>query len=364
MLLKDLKKEEKIKTIMKRKEDHINICLDKPVQAKKVKTLFDEVHFISNSLPEINFDDIDTSTTFLGHKFSAPLMVGAMTGGAELAAKINKNIAEAAEEMGLGMAVGSQRAGLFDKRLADTYSIARKAAPKAFIGSNIGGAQVSAGFKIDDAKKLVKMLDADAFYIHLNPAQEIVQPEGEPNYRNVVSGIKRFVDNINKPVVVKEVGFGISGEVAKRLENIGVSAIEVAGMGGTSYAAVEHYRAVEFNMDIKARMGEMLWDWGIPTAASLYMVKRSVKIPVVASGGLRNGLEIAKAIAMGASLTAAAWPFLRPATVSSDKVKEKMEEMIHGLKSVMFLTGCKNIKELSQLKYVMTGDLRHWVDLD
>ncbi|MFI5412409.1 MAG: type 2 isopentenyl-diphosphate Delta-isomerase [Candidatus Micrarchaeales archaeon] len=277
---------------------------------------------------------------------------------------MNKNIAEAAEELGLGMAVGSQRAGLYDKRLADTYSIARKAAPHAFIGSNIGGAQISGGFKTEDAKKLVKMLDADAFYVHLNPAQEIVQPEGEPNYRDVVSGISKFVDAINKPVVVKEVGFGISGNVAKRLEGIGVSAIETAGMGGTSYSAVEYYRAKEFKMEIKERMGEMLWDWGIPTAASLYMVRNSVKIPVVASGGLRSGIDIAKSIVMGASLTAAAWPFLRPATVSAEKVQEKMEEMIYGLKSVMFLTGCKNIKELSQLKYIMTGELRHWCDLD
>jgi isopentenyl-diphosphate delta-isomerase len=349
---------------MKRKEDHINICLSKPVQARKITTLFNDVHLINNALPEIDFNDIDTSTTFLGHKFAAPLMVGAMTGGAELAKKINRNIAEAAQEMGLGMAVGSQRAGLYDKVLADTYSIARKAAPDIYIGSNIGGAQISRGFKMEDAKKLVKMLDADAFYVHLNPAQEIVQPEGEPSYKNVLSGIKKFVSAVNRPVVVKEVGFGISGNVAKQLEDIGVSAIETAGMGGTSYSAVEYYRAKESGMEVKEKMGELFWDWGIPTAASLYMVKKSVKIPVVASGGLRNGLEIAKSIAMGASLTASAWPFLRPATVSTEEVKKKMEEFIYGLKSAMFLTGCKNIKELSQLNYVVTGELRQWCNLD
>ncbi len=364
MDVKEQSKKDKIDLIMKRKEDHINICLELPVQAKKVRTLFDGVHLINNSLPEIDFDDIDTSTTFLGHKFSAPLMVGAMTGGADLAAKINGNIAEAAEELGLGMAVGSQRAGLYAKVLADTYSIARKRAPDIFIGSNIGGAQVADGFKIDDAKKLVKMLDADAFYVHLNPAQELVQPEGEPTYKNVLSGIKRFVDNVDKPVVIKEVGFGISGAVAKQLEGIGVSAIETAGMGGTSYSAVEYYRARDMQMSMKQKMGELFWDWGIPTAASVYMVRKNVKIPVVASGGLRNGLEIAKAIAMGASLTAAAIPFLRPATESAEKVKEKMEEFIFGLKSTMFLTGCKNIKDLSKLKYVTTGELRQWCDLD
>lgn len=357
-------RQKKVRDIMKRKEDHINITLDQPVQARKVKTLFDCVHLINNALPEIDFDEIDTSTTFLGHKFSAPIMSGAMTGGAELAKKINKNIATAAQELGLGMAVGSQRAGLYDKALADTYSIAREAGPDIYIGSNIGGAQIANGFSIEDAKKLVKMLDADAFYVHLNPAQEIVQPEGDTNYKNVMAGIKTFIDHVGKPVVIKEVGFGISGGVARKLEALGVSAIEVAGMGGTSYTAVEYYRAKDFKMDIKETMGQLYWDWGIPTAASLYMVTKNVKIPVVSSGGLRSGLEMAKSIAMGASLCAAAWPFLKPATISADAVKKKMEEYIYGLKCAMFLTGCKNIKELKKSKYVITGELKDWISAD
>lgn len=358
-----ISKEDKIKQIMQRKEDHINICLDKPVQAKKVRTLFDDVHLINNSLPEIDFEGIDTSTTFLGHKFSAPIMVGAMTGGAELAKKINRNIATAAEELGLGMVVGSQRAGLFDKVLEETYSVARKAAPNAFIGSNIGGAQISKGFRVSDAKRLVKMLDADAFYIHLNPAQEIVQPEGEPDYKNVLDGIRTFVDSVGKPVVVKEVGFGISGSVAKRLEDVGVKAIETAGMGGTSYAAVEYYRAKDFEMNMKAKMGTLFWDWGIPTAASLMMVKKAVSVPIVSSGGLRNGLDVAKSVAMGATLCATAWPVLRAATVSSEKVEEILQEFIYGLKTAMFLTGCKNVSELSKLKYVVSGELKDWMSV-
>ncbi len=349
---------------MQRKEDHINICLDKPVQARKISTLFEDVHLINNSLPEMDFEEIDTSTAFLGHRFSAPVMIGAMTGGAKLAEKINKNLAEAAQELGIGMVVGSQRAGLYDKVLADTYSVARKHAPDIFLGSNIGGAQLSQGFKAEDGKRLVEMLEADAFYVHLNPAQEIVQPEGEPAYTNVLSKIKTFVDSVEKPVVVKEVGFGISGNAAKKLESVGVKAIEVAGMGGTSYAAVEYYRAKDFSMDLKTRMGEQFWDWGIPTAASLHMVKKAVKIPVVSSGGLRTGLDMAKSIAMGASLCATAWPLLRPATISSGEVKRKLEELIYGLKTAMFLTGCKNIKELGNSRYVVTGELKDWMALD
>lgn len=358
-----MSKEDKIKQIMQRKEGHINICLEKPVQARKVKTLFDDVRLINNALPEIDFDEIDASTLFLGHRFSAPIMIGAMTGGADLAKKINKNLATAAEELGLGMVVGSQRAGLYDKVLEESYSIARKAAPHAFIGSNIGGAQISKGFRISDAKKLVKMLDADAFYIHLNPAQEIVQPEGEPAYKNVLSGIQTFVESVDRPVVVKEVGFGISGSVAKKLEGAGVKAIEVAGMGGTSYTAVEYYRAKAFEMNMKHKMGTLFWDWGIPTAASLLMVKKASRLPIVSSGGLRNGLDVAKSIAMGAALCATAWPTLRAATVSSEKVKEVLQEFIFGLKTAMFLTGCRNMQELGNLKYIVTGELKDWMSV-
>ena len=360
----DSTKEEKIKDIMQRKEDHINICIDKPVQAKKVSTLFECVHLINNSLPEINFDDIDTSVNFLGHKFSAPIMVGAMTGGADLAYKINENIGIAVEDLNLGMVVGSQRAALYDKKLEDTYSIARKSAPSAFIGANIGGAQISKGFSIDDAKELVSMLEADALYTHLNPAQELVQPEGEPHYASVLNGIKELVDNVGVPVIPKEVGFGISGYVASNLEKANIGAIEVAGMGGTSYSAVEYYRAKQMNMHSKELLGNLLWDWGIPTAASLCSVVNKVKVPVVSSGGLRTGLDVAKSIALGASMTAMAWPVLRPASESSDAVKRFLEQKIYELKSIMFLIGAKDIESLKKAKYVLTEPLKSWINAD
>ena len=354
-------KNDKIRAIMSRKEEHIKICLDKPVQSKDKRTLFNNVQLINDSLPELDYDEIDISADFLGHKFSAPIMAGAMTGGAESAKKINENIAVACEELGLGMAVGSQRAALYDKVLEETYSITRKSAPNIFIGANIGGAQISKGFPIGDARRLIEMLDANALYVHLNPAQEIVQPEGEPSYKNVMSGIKEMVKGTGKPVIAKEVGFGISGNAAKKLESIGVSAIEVAGMGGTSYTAVEWYRAKEMKMRSKEMLGNLLWDWGIPTAASLYSVKHSVMIPIVSSGGIRTGLDIAKSIAMGASMSAVALPLLRPATVSSDAVKEAFENLIYELKAAMFITGCKNIEELKHSRYVITGELKDWI---
>lgn len=350
--------EDRVKEIMKRKEEHISLCMEKEVQSKKQGTLFDCVHLMNEALPELDLDGIDTRVTFLSHKFSAPIMVGAMTGGANRAASINKNIAEAAEELGLGMVVGSQRAGLYAKELADTYSIARQAAPNAFIGANVGGAQLSKGLGIEDARKLIDMLDADALYIHLNPLQEVVQPEGEPSYRNVASRIKEIAGAIGKPIVAKEVGHGISGATAKRLESAGVSAIEVAGLGGTSYSAVEYYRAAEQKMRAKEKVGRLFWDWGIPTAAAVRMASGAVKIPVVASGGIRNGQEMAKSIALGASMCASAMPFLKPATVSSRQVREALEQMILELKVTMFLTGCGSIRELGKAPFAITGELR------
>jgi isopentenyl-diphosphate Delta-isomerase len=353
---------EEKRQIMERKEDHIRICLEKQVQARSVRTLLDDVHLINDSLPEMDLADVDLSTTFLGRKFAAPFMIGAMTGGAELAKRINRNLAEAAQEEGIGMVLGSQRAGLYDSSLAETYSITRKVAPDIFLGANIGGAQIARGFSVKEGKKLVDMIGADALYVHLNPAQEVVQPEGEGEYRNVIKGIRSFVDGLDVPIVAKEVGFGVSGLVSKELEEIGVGAIEVAGAGGTSYAAVEYYRAKDTDMRMKQTMGDLFWDWGIPTAAAVYRAKKAVKIPIVSSGGIRTGLDMAKSMALGASMSAVALPLLKPATVSAEAVREKLEELKYGLKVAMFLTGCGKVSELYDVKKVVTGKLKEWME--
>src|SRR5919197_127014 len=260
------------------------------------------------------------------------------------------------------MGVGSQRAGLASEELAKTYSIARKNAHDAFLIANIGGAQLAKGFTIDNTKRVVKMIQANALIVHLNPLQELVQPEGEPNYKGVLGRISELVKKLDVPIIVKEVGAGISKEVAINLEMAGISAINVAGAGGTSWAGVEKLRAETVKDVTKAHLGEMFWDWGIPTAASLIEVKKAVKLPIIASGGLRNGLEIAKCIAVGADICAMAFPFLRKASESEENLLKFADIVLAELKSTMFLIGAENISALKSSKYILTGALAERVN--
>jgi isopentenyl-diphosphate delta-isomerase len=346
-----------IEIIKQRKKDGIDIPLQKDVQAKTTSTYLEYIQFIHNALPELNYDDIDISTTFLNHKFSAPIIIDSMTGGTPDAIKINKRLAELAEKYGFAMGVGSQRAGLKSEELAETYSVARKNAPNAFLIANIGGAQLVKGFTVDNTKEIVKMIQANALVVHLNPLQELIQPEGEPNYKGVLEKISELVKSLDVPVIVKEVGAGISKEVAINLEMAGVSAINVSGAGGTSWAGVEKLRAETAKVDLKIRLGEIFWDWGIPTAASLIEVKKAVKVPLIASGGLRNGLEIAKCIAVGANMCAMAYPFLRKAAESKEGLFKFADIVIAELKSTMFLVGAGNITSLKSSRYILTGAL-------
>jgi isopentenyl-diphosphate delta-isomerase len=346
-----------IEIIKQRKKDGIEIPLHKNVQAKTTSTYLEYVKLVHNALPEIDYDDIDTSTKFLGHKFSAPIIIDSMTGGTDEATVINGRLGELAEKYGLGMGLGSQRAGLKSEELAATYSVARKNAPNAFLIANIGGAQLAKGLTIDEARKIVKMIRANALVVHLNPLQELVQPEGEPRYRGVLAKISELAKSMDVPVIVKEVGAGISREVAIKLEMAGVSAINVAGAGGTSWAGVEKLRAEAMKDDIKTHLGEMFWDWGIPTAASLIEVRKAVKLPVIASGGLRNGLEVGKCVALGASMAAMAYPFLRAAAMSRENLFAFADTLLAELKSTMFLVGAGNIPALASSRYILTGAL-------
>jgi isopentenyl-diphosphate delta-isomerase len=284
-------------TTGKRKADHIRICIEQKAQAKKTTAGFEDIQFVHRALPELDRQKISLSTSFLGKKLSAPIIVGAMTGGTEEATKINGSIAEAVEKLGLGMGVGSQRAGIEDVKLVKTYSVTRKKAPTAFLIANIGGVQLVHGYGLKEVKKAMEMIDADALAIHLNAVQETVQPEGQTNFKGILSKIQETASKLEKPVIVKETGCGVSAEDAKALEDAGVKAIDVGGVGGTSFAAVEYYRSTSPNI-----MSEIFWDWGIPTAISLIEVTQTVKIPVIASGGVRSGLDIAKSIALNASL--------------------------------------------------------------
>jgi isopentenyl-diphosphate delta-isomerase len=354
-------KNPEIDLIMSRKKDGIDIPLSNNVQSRFISNYLEYVKFIHNALPEIDFDEIQTATEFLDYKFGAPIIIDSMTGGTPEALKINARLGALAETFGFGMGLGSQRAGLKSDSLAETYSIARKNAPSAFLIANIGGAQLAEGLDIKMIEKIISMIDANALVIHLNPLQELIQPEGEPKYRGVLEKISKITESISIPIIVKEVGAGISREVALILEKAKVNCINIAGLGGTSWAGIEKIRANKVKNDVKEHLGELFWDWGIPTALSLIEVRNSVEIPLIASGGIRNGLEIAKCISLGANMCAMAYPFLKVASESKESLFKFSEQIITELKGTMFLTGSSNISDLSKSRLILTGELADMV---
>jgi isopentenyl-diphosphate delta-isomerase len=342
----------------KRKVDHIRICLEQKAQSKNVTAGFEDINLVHRALPEINKSKINLSTSFLGKKFRAPIIVGAMTGGAQEAIKINGSIAESVEKLGLGMGLGSQRAAIENSLLEKTYGIAREKAPHAFLIANVGGVQLVHGYGVKEVKKIVEMIDANAVAIHLNALQEAVQPEGQTNFQGVLSRIAEIAGAIEVPVIVKETGAGISAEDAKALERSGVKAIDIGGLGGTSFAAVEYYRSTK-PKDVY--LGEAFWDWGIPTAVSLIENAQSVELPLIASGGIRSGSDMAKALVLGASLTSISQPILQTAVKGVQETQEKLCCLIEELRNVMFLVGAEKISDLSKIPVVITGKTSQWL---
>ena len=327
------------KSLSRRKDEHIRICLEKDVTFRKTSG-FEAYEFEHNALPELSLSHIDTSTSFLGKPFRWPFFIEALTGGFPKAARINKNLAQAAEELGIGMGVGSQRAMLKDASLTYTYQV-REVAPNMLLLGNIGATQL-VGLTTADATALVERIGADGLAIHLNPAQELCQPEGDTDWRNVLAHIKRICEETSFPVIVKETGCGIAGGIAEQLVSAGVDGIDVAGAGGTSFTKVEYYRS--------SHASQTFFEWGIPTSEALRQCHRVTQIPLIASGGMRTGLQCAKAIALGASLAGFAWPLLKPALKSSDAVVETLTILGDELKKTMLLVGAKNIDELKLTK--------------
>lgn len=349
------------KETTKRKAEHIRISLNQHVQTKRTTTGFEDVHFIHTALPEIDKQKIDLSTKIFSHKFAAPIIVGAITGGTPEATKINAAIAEAVEELGLGMGVGSQRAAIEDEKLEKTFAIARKKAPNAFLIANIGGVQLAQGYGLKEVKKAIEMIDADAIAIHLNPLQEAIQPEGQTNFKGILAKISEIAEEIDKPVIAKETGAGIAAEEAKKLETAGVKGIDISGAGGTSFAAVEYYRAKGLRNDVQRRLGYVFWDWGIPTAVSVTEASQTVSIPVIASGGIRNGLDVAKALALGGSLTSLSQPVLRAAFKGVKETVRVLSLLIDELRNGMFLVGTDSVKALRETPIVITGKTAEWL---
>ncbi|WP_134670841.1 type 2 isopentenyl-diphosphate Delta-isomerase [Halorussus marinus] len=343
-----------------RKDDHIQIVQERDVETSG--TGFGDVRLVHEALPELDRDAIDTSVEFLGHELSAPIFIESMTGGHQNTTEINRALARAAGETGIAMGLGSQRAGLEldDEGVLESYTVVRDAAPDAFIYGNLGAAQLRE-YDVETVERAVEMVEADALAVHLNFLQEAVQPEGDVDGRNCLSAIERVAADLSVPLIVKETGNGISGETARKLTAAGVDAIDVAGKGGTTWSGIEAYRAATANAPRQERVGTLFREWGIPTAASTIECGAEHDC-VIASGGVRTGLDVAKAIALGARAGGLAKPFLKPATDGPDAVVERIEDLRAELETAMFVTGSGSVRALRETDYVLQGATREYVD--
>jgi isopentenyl-diphosphate delta-isomerase len=326
-----------------RKSEHIRINMEEEVGFRRVSTGFERYRLLHCALPGIDLETIDTSVTFLGKRLAAPLVISAMTGGTPEAAVINRHLAEAAQHAGIGMGLGSQRAAIEDASLAKTYQV-RHVAPDILLLANLGAVQLNYGYGLDECRRAVEMVEADALVLHVNPLQEALQPEGNARFRRLLPKIEAVCGALDVPVMVKEVGWGISERMARRLADVGVAAIDVAGAGGTSWSQVEMHRAVT---DRRRAVAAAFVDWGIPTAESLRMARRGAPaVPTMASGGIRTGIEIAKAIALSATVCGIAGPFLGAGSDSTSAVVDLILVLVGQLRTAMFATGAQDIAAL------------------
>ena len=336
--------------ITNRKIEHLIICSEKEVESGK--TGFEDISLIHKALPEISKAEIDIQTTFLGKFLKAPIFIAGMTGGHPDTVKVNEALAQSAESLGIGMGVGSQRVAIEHPEQEASFRIVRDVAPNAFIVANIGIPQVKT-YDLEIMENMVDMIQADALAIHLNFLQEAIQPEGETDAKGCLEAIERVCSSLTVPVIVKETGAGISKEVSKMLKNAGVSAIDVGGRGGTTWAGVESFRVSEGLLS--KRRGATYWHWGIPTPISIL---ESNTLPTIATGGIRNGLHVAKSLALGASLCGMALPLLKPALQGHEKVTEELKAIIEELKIAMFLTGCKKVDDLVRIPIIFIGETK------
>ncbi|HID84535.1 MAG TPA: type 2 isopentenyl-diphosphate Delta-isomerase [Anaerolineales bacterium] len=331
-----------------RKADHIRINLEEDVRSR-LTTGLERYRFIHQALPELDLEEVDTGVTVFGKRLRAPLLISSMTGGTTEAGVINRRLALAAQETGIAMAVGSQRAALEHPELASTFQV-RRYAPDILLFANLGAVQLNYGYTVDHCRRAVEMIEADAFILHLNPLQEAVQPEGDTRFSGLVRKIEAVCRALPVPVVVKEVGWGISERAARMLAEAGVAAIDVAGAGGTSWSQVEMHRAVN---NFQARLAAAFVDWGIPTAESIRFVRQAApEVLVFASGGLRNGVDVAKAIALGATLTGMAGALLQAAAQSTETTVETLRLIQRQLQVTMFAVGAQDITALQRTPLV------------
>ena len=329
--------------IENRKSEHLRVCIEEDVEFQQLTSGLEKYRFTHCCLPELDRSDIELGTTFLGKSLKAPILISSMTGGTELAHLVNTRLATVAQRYGLAMGVGSQRIALEQPELAPTFAV-RSLAPDILLLANLGAVQLNYGCGLEDCLKLVELLEADALILHLNPLQEWVQSGGDSNFKGLLAKIEQICAQLPVPVIAKEVGNGISAVMAKQLIEAGVAAIDVAGAGGTSWAKVESQRAKD---NRQRHLGQVFADWGLPTAECITAIRSmNSTIPLIASGGLKNGLDLAKSIALGADLGGLARPFLVAAIESEAAVDELVKFLIAELEIVLFCTGNPNLSAL------------------
>jgi isopentenyl-diphosphate delta-isomerase len=335
---------------MDRKDSHISICLEKDIELYSENSNgFSEWNFEHDALPEIDFSAIQLETTVLGKKLAAPLIIGAMTGGTERAGEINRRLALAAEKCQVGIALGSQRKMIGhgrDSAVTKSYAVRDHAPGVPLLLGNIGAVQLNYGVTAQQLRALIETSGCDAFNFHLNPLQEAVQPEGDRNFSSLLPKMRDIIPSLGVPVLVKEVGSGISSRTARKLKTLPIAGIETAGAGGTSWSKIEAYRSATPD---RQNLGQLFARWGVPTAESVVTCRRELpSLAVIASGGIRNGIEIAKAIALGADAAATALPILKAAERSTEDAIAAIEQLILELRTALFVTGLSSIEELKR----------------
>jgi len=351
--------------IKNRKDEHIFLVSTENIESNET-TWLEHVKFVHKPIPELNLDDIDLSCEFLGKPLSAPVFIGAMTGGTELTKKLNVSLAKAAQKYQIPMMVGSQRVIIKHPETKESFSAVRKSAPDIPIIGNLGIAQIASSEDFGYVDEIIENINADAIAIHLNVIQELIQPEGDKIFTGVLDKLEILKNQINIPIVIKETGCGISKEIARQLAEIGINIIDVSGVGGTSWVAVEYFRAKKENMELKKELGKLFWDWGIPTAASIFEVssvaKNRSEIKIIGSGGIRSGIDVAKALRIGADFAALARPFLMVALEGQDAIEKFIEKTFKELEITMLLTGSKNIEDLKEVPIIISSDLKEWLN--
>ncbi len=338
----------KVTPLSERKSDHLRINLEEDVRSG-LTTGLERYHFNHRALPELNLNDIDLQVRLFGKLLQAPILISSMTGGTEAAGEINRVLAKAADAEGIAMGLGSQRAALEQAELAPTFQV-RSVAPNLLLFANIGVIQLNYGYTVDHCRRAVDMVEADALILHFNPLQEAVQPEGDVDWSDLLCKIEEVCQAVGVPVIAKEVGWGFSKEDVRMLSGVGISAIDVAGAGGTSWSQVEMHRAEN---ESQARLAAAFLDWGIPTSDAVINVRETApELPVIASGGLRTGIDIAKCIALGASLGGMAGPFLKSAIVSEEAVRQTIREIRREIQVCMFAAGAADIHALQNTSLI------------